>query len=123
MSNLATHEAEQAAITTSCEAGTCEHPDCKLGALELAQQISDAEGLLDDNRRRAARALLCYLPAYEDEPKASLSDFLADAMHLCDLAGWDFAELTASARRNYMLELAECGIAAHPTFARAIADA
>lgn len=29
MSNLEVHEAEQAAITAMCEAGTCDHPDCK----------------------------------------------------------------------------------------------
>lgn len=29
MSNLATHEAEQAAITALCEAGKCGHPECK----------------------------------------------------------------------------------------------
>lgn len=28
MSNLETHEAEQAAITALCEAGLCDHPEC-----------------------------------------------------------------------------------------------
>jgi len=28
MSNLETHEAEQAEITAACEAGTCGHVDC-----------------------------------------------------------------------------------------------
>jgi len=29
MSNLEEHEAEQAAITGACEAGECDHPDCR----------------------------------------------------------------------------------------------
>lgn len=29
MSNLGEHLAEQAALTALCEAGTCNHPDCK----------------------------------------------------------------------------------------------
>lgn len=124
MSSLEAHEAEQAEITASCEAGTCNHPHCKMGALELAQAIMDeTQDEPDDNRRRAARALLCYLPSYEDEPKSSLSDFLADLLHLCDLAGWDFAEIEKRARREYRSEVGILGVAADPTFARAIKDA
>jgi hypothetical protein len=29
MSNLEDHDAEQAEITAACEAGTCDHPECK----------------------------------------------------------------------------------------------
>ena len=35
MSNLETHEQEQAEITADCEAGTCEHPECKAGEVGM----------------------------------------------------------------------------------------
>ena len=33
MSNLEDHNAEQAAITAACEAGTCDHPECHKGKI------------------------------------------------------------------------------------------
>ena len=120
MSNAEDHDAEQAAITAACVAGTCDHPECNPTPCEVAQDIIDAPTDHDDNRRRAARAILCYLPAYEDEPSASLSDFLCDAMHLCDLAGWDFEQLTQVAHRNYRREVTDLGIASDNPLAEAI---
>lgn len=80
------------------------------------------QAIRDDNRRRAARALLCYSPDYDDTPQDGLSDFLSDAMHLCDLAGWDFAEICKAARRSYMVEQHDLGIAKDPALARLIAE-
>lgn len=91
-------------------------------ALDEAQRIIDEVGNDDDNRRRAARALLAVSPAYEDAPKDALCDFLADALHLCDLAGWNFAEIEKSARRNYSAEVVELGAAKDPALARAIQE-
>lgn len=117
------HEAEQAEITAACEAGTCEHPFCGMTATEAAQDIMNAtQDEPDDNRLRAARALRCYLPSYEEGPKQSLTDFLTDLLHLCDLAGWDFAEIEEDARRNYRNEVQDLGVAADPSFARVIAE-
>ena len=123
MSNLATHEAEQAEITASCEAGTCDHPYCGMSSTEAAQSIVDTTAdEPDDNRRRAARALLCYLPSYDEGPKSSLTDFMTDLLHLCDLAGWDFAETVKDARRNYQSEIGDLGVASDPAFAAIIAE-
>lgn len=119
MSNLHDHEAEQAQNTAACEAGVCDHPSCGMDVGDIAQQIMD-EVHSDDNNRRAARALLCYLPTYEEDPKTSLSDFLTDLLHLCDLAGWDFARIERDARSNYMQERADMGIADHAQLRRAI---
>lgn len=123
MSNLETHEAEQAEITAACEAGECGHPYCGMGAAEIAQHFMDGGGALDDNRQRAARAYLAFTPAYDDEPESALSDLMADLMHLCDLAGWNFAGIERAARKNYQLEVAQLGAAKDPAFSRAIAEA
>lgn len=123
MSTLEEHEAEQAEITEACTNGTCEHTFCGMTATEAAQDIMDAtEDEPDDNRRRAARALRCYLPSYEEGPKQSLTDFVTDLLHLCDLAGWDFAEIEQDARRNYRSEIGELGVAKDPAFARIIRE-
>ncbi len=117
------HEAEQAEITAACEAGTCDHPCCGMDAAEIAQHFAEGGGALDDNRQRAARAYLAFAPAYGDTPKDALSDLLADTLHLCDLAGWDFAEIEKAARRKYQVEVAELGTAQDAGFSRAIAEA
>lgn len=117
------HEAEQAEITAACEAGTCDHPYCGMNAAEIAQHFLDGGGALDDNRQRAARAYLTFAPAYGDTPKDGLGDFLADLLHLCDLAGWDFAEIEKAARRNYLAEVGELGTARDAGFSRAIQEA
>lgn len=117
------HEAEQAAITAACESGTCDHPYCGMNAADIAQHFMDGGGALDDNRQRAARAYLAFAPAYDDTPKDALSDLLADILHLCDLAGWDFAEIEGRARRNYQVEVAELGTTQDAGFSRAIQEA
>lgn len=123
MSNLETHEAEQAEITAACEAGECGHPYCGMGAAEIAQHFIDESGALDNNRQRAAHAFLTYTTTYKDAPESALSDLMADLMHLCDLAGWNFAGIERAARKNYQLEVAQLGAAKDPAFARAIAEA
>lgn len=122
MSTLETHEAEQAEITAACEAGTCDHPYCGLDFAEIAGQIMEDDEAQDTNERRAARALLAFMPSYEDTPQASIRDFLIDLMHLCDLAGWDFAEIEDDARRLYQREIGDLGPASDPAFARAIKE-
>lgn len=123
MSDLKTHEAEQAEITSRCEVGTCDHPYCGMTSTEAAQSIMDeTESAQDDNRRRAARAMLCYLPSYDEGPKTSLQDFLTDLLHLCDIAGWDFARIERDARNNYRAEAAELGVVSDPAFANIIAE-
>jgi len=123
MSTLETHQAEQAEITARCEAGECDHPYCGMDFSEAAQQIvAEATGVDSDNRRRAARALLCFSPDYDDTPRDGLSDLLSDAMHLCDLAGWDFAEICGAARRSYMVEQHDLGVASDPALKRLIQE-
>jgi hypothetical protein len=143
MSNLETHEAEQAAITAACEAGTCDHPDCAaMGAMiasreyaaqspadptpcERAQQIMDEWNQSDDdqdnNARRAARILLAIAPAYDDaDTETGIQDALSDLMHLCDLAGWSFHDMAGAAFRNYTRETLELGPAADNALCAAI---
>ena len=121
MSNLETHCAEQDAITAAYEAGEGDNRYSGMSSTEAARSIMDeTEDGPDDIRRRAARALLCYMPSYEDGPKASLADFLTDLMHLCDLAGWDFDAIERQARRHYLVEIDELGLAKDPAFAAVI---
>ncbi|MDP2047573.1 MAG: hypothetical protein Q8K33_01585 [Cypionkella sp.] len=120
MSNLEEHEAEQAAITAMCEAGTCDHPDCwgNLTPCERAEQIMDETAKMADedvdyqSHRRAARSLLCWAPAYDDDTiETGAQDMLTDFLHLCDLAGWDFADLVDRARAHYEVEVHDMGTA------------
>lgn len=111
MSNLATHEAEQAAITAACEAGVCQHPDCHQTPCERAQAIMDeTDNEPDNNARRAARIALAILPAYDnDTADQGIRDAVSDLLHLCDLMGLDFADLEADARGNYLREVQDLG--------------
>jgi hypothetical protein len=145
MSNLADHEAEQAAITAACEAGLCDHPDCAaMGAMiasrdyaaqfppaptpcERAQQIMDdtadngAEEGDYPNRRRAARVLLAIAPAYDDDTtEQGIQDAITDLMHLCDLAGWSFIDMKRAAYLNYWREVDELRIATDDALRAAI---
>ena len=122
MSNLATHEAEQAAITAVCEAGACDHPDCNPSPCDRAQEIMDeTEHDSDNNTRRAARVLLAIAPAFDDDTtEAGIQDALTNILHLCDLAGWDFAAMESEARRIYSMEVSELGLANDPALCRAI---
>ena len=79
---------------------------------ERAQEIMDETDRLGSeahdypNKRRAARAALTVLPAYDDDDAITgVKDALSDIMHLCDLAGWSFADLCESARSIYMFEV------------------
>jgi hypothetical protein len=114
MSNLATHEAEQAAITAEWETSRTELNPC-----ERAQEVMDETAQLGaedhdyPNRRRAARILLTIAPAYDDDTtEQGIEDAIADLMHLCDLAGWDFAAKCEAARANYLFEVNDLGCAA-----------
>jgi hypothetical protein len=127
MSNLATHEAEQAAITAACDAGTCDHPHCHPSPCERAQEIMDETATLGaedhdyPNVRRAARILLAIAPAYDDDTtEQGIEDAIADLMHLCDLAGWDFAAKCEAARANYIFEAQDLGTAADDALRTAI---
>lgn len=111
MSNLATHEAEQRAITEQWENCRATPTPC-----EQAQQIMDETDKLPreahdyPNRRRAARILLTIAPSYDDDDtQTGIQDALSDLMHLCDLAGWDFAKMQESARLNYTAEVQDLG--------------
>lgn len=122
MSNLATHEAEQAAITALCAAGECGHSDCNISPCNRALQIMDETRRdSDNNTRRAARVLLAIAPAFDDDTiQSGISDALTNILHLCDLAGWDFAELEEGARRTYQMEVHELGLASDETLRASI---
>jgi hypothetical protein len=106
MSNLDTHEAEQAAITAQWE--TCR---AHLTPCERAQAIMDETTDDSDlNARRAARVLLAIAPAYDDDTtKQGIIDAMTDLLHLCDLAGWSINEISIRARQNYSRELLDLG--------------
>lgn len=111
MPDLATiHEAEQRAITEAWEACRARLTPC-----EVAREIMDeTETDSDSNTRRAARVLLAIAPAYDDDTtEQGIKDALSDLMHLCDLAGWDFAAIEGAARRNYAREVLDLGIASN----------
>ena len=121
MSNLTTHEAEQDAITAAYEA------ERNFSPCERAQEVMDETQNLPatehnyHNRRRAARILLAIAPAYDDDDtKTGIQDALSDLLHLCDLAGWDFAEMTDDARRNYLAEVHDLGTATDDALRAAI---
>lgn len=113
MSSFAEHEAEQSAITAACEAGTCDHPDCKAPAspFEVAHQIIDTTSQSEDsNVRRAARAFLTVAPSYDDDTlETGITDLLTDLRHLCELSGYEWVEVVKGSERQYRDELAECG--------------
>jgi hypothetical protein len=118
MSNLETHEAEQAAITAACEALVCNHPDCHPSPCDRAQQIMDETAAAADGdgeyptKRRAARFLLAVAPAYDDFDTATgIQDAITDLFHLCDLAGWDFDDIQHRAHAGYMDERHHLGAA------------
>lgn len=122
MSNAEDHDAEQAAITAACVAGTCDHQECNPTPCEVALTImADTSENTDDNRRRAARILLAIAPAYDDDTTdQGLKDALADLLHLCDLMGLDFSDLEADARGNYLREVQDLGVASDEELRRAI---
>lgn len=122
MSNLDTHEAEQAAITAQWEASRAHITPCER-ALQIMQETEAQAAEEGDypNSRRAARALLAVYPAYDDDDTlTAISDVLSDIMHLCDAAGWDFSDIQTKAHRNYLREVNELGPAADPNLAAAI---
>lgn len=89
---------------------------------QFAQHIIDTTSQSDDsNVRRAARAFQTVAPSYDDDTLSQgISDLLCDLRHLCDIAGFSFAELDNNAHRMYLMELRDCGIAAHHEFSTAI---
>lgn len=85
---------------------------------ERAQQIMDETDRITPeahdygNRRRAARVTLTILPDYDDlDAQTGIKDALTDIMHLCDVAGWDFADLCERGRTNYLFEVEDLGVA------------
>lgn len=108
MSNLEDHLAEQDAITAASEAASV---DFTWSAAAFAIMARTAQAN-DDNARRAARALLTFFPAYDDDtPKVGMQDLLTDLAHLCDLVGWRFADIASAAQTAYDRERKECGLA------------
>lgn len=116
---LAEHIADQDEITAAIEAMHADPTPC-----ERAQQIMDeTDGEPDDNRRRAARILLAIAPAYDGYTiKQGILDAMSDLLHLCDLAGFDFAEIERDARSCYTMEVDELSTAVDQVLAEAIAD-
>lgn len=117
MSNLQDHLAEQAAITALCEAGECNHPECRKTEWHTPMEIDGT-----DNSTRAARVLQAIYPAYDDDTaETAVRDVLTDLRHLCDLMGWSFATLDQEAHRGYRIELADAsGPARNPGLQAAI---
>lgn len=73
--------------------------------------MADTNGS-DDNSRMAARVLRTIYPAYDDDTaKTAVMDCLSDLRHLCDLMGWDFADLNTHAHQNYSAEVVAHGTA------------
>ena len=99
MSTFEEHEAEQAEITAACEAGECDHPECKAESWhDVATEIFDGSVSDDKNEQRAARVTLACYPAYDDDTlETMVCDVLSDMRHLCDLMGWSFADLNKGA--------------------------
>ena len=93
-------------------------------AITRAQAIIDETRQGDDsNARRAARAMLTIFPSYDDDTlETALGDIMCDIRHLCDLAGFDFYEVEASARRGYAAELAATGLAVDVALCAAIQE-
>lgn len=122
MSNLAEHEAEQAAITALCAAGECDHPECQEETWHrLASEAFDGAVHNDNNDVRAARALMAIWPSYDDESAhQAVADILCDLRHLCDLMGWNFGETDAAGHQMYQLELQAGGIAKNAPLKSAI---
>lgn len=109
MSNLEDHLAEQDAITAASEAASVDFFTWSAAAFAIMARTAQTG---DDNTRRAARALLTYFPAYDDDtPKVGMQDLLTDLAHLCDLAGWRFADIASAAQTAYDRERKECGLA------------
>lgn len=119
MSNLSEHIAEQDALT----AAAADRGDFDPTPAERAQEIIDAAGGGEvNNTARAAMGLLAFLPSYDDDTvKVGLTDLISDLLHLCDLAGFSFAEIEKSARHNYQRELMSMGAAHDAALSKAIA--
>jgi hypothetical protein len=122
MSNLKEHVREQDEITAAWEARL--RTPC-----ERAQEIMDeTDRLAADahdypNKRRAARAALTILPAYDDDTaEVGVQDLLTDLLHLCDLAGWNFSTIKDAAHRNYNREVADLGVAADDHMRRSLQE-
>jgi hypothetical protein len=114
MSNLEDHDAEQAEITAACEAGICNHPECKPSTWHQEAQRICSDGIIhnDTNAERASKALQCVYPTYDDEDAlGSVHDVIGDLRHLCDLMGWDFHAICDKSYALYCMEVRECGIA------------
>jgi hypothetical protein len=98
----------------------CEGPDAIAEAQRIIDTISPSE---DSNTRRAARALLCVWPSYDDDTlETGLSDLMTDIRHLCDLAGLDFYAIERQGKRGYDDERHACGLAEDAALAAAIKE-
>lgn len=88
---------------------------------DVVEEIMVETRGLDDNARRAARALRTIYPEYDDDTaKTGIMDCLADIRHLCDLMGWSFAELDKDAHYNYSTEVSDFGVAEHAKLRSAV---
>lgn len=84
MSNFATHEAEQAALTALCEVGACGHADCapvkRRFSVIITRDITEScvievEAADEDEAREAALELL----PYTEEPGWAVDDCSAQS--------------------------------------------
>lgn len=107
------HQAEQEMLTQACENGGCDHADCssnKPWQQRVEEIMVATQDNTDNNNRRAVRSLRAILPEYDNFTlKSALIDALSDLRHLCDLAGWDFSEISSEAHKVYSREVVELG--------------
>jgi hypothetical protein len=147
MTSFAQHIADQEAITAEWEDTHCRIcdeeyedggdgwdgmcPTCADKAEKTGDAIERAQTIMldtinhpeDSNTRRAARALLCVWPSYDDDTlETGLSDLMTDIRHLCDLAGFDFYAIERQGKRGYDDERHACGLAEDAALAAAIKE-
>lgn len=86
-----------------------------------AHAVLNDDEKLESSERRAARAILCYFPDYDDcDAQTGMADLLTDLRHLCDLMGWSFSEIDEKAIRQHRAEVADCGYASDEKLSKAI---
>jgi|GEM_PF-1460353 len=61
--------------------------------------------LTGNSRQRAARCLQALSAYSQDDAFTTLTDFLADAMHFCDVTEHSFEQALAQSCRHYLHEI------------------
>lgn len=109
------HQLEQDQISKACEDGDCDHADCSTNKpwhQRVDEIMDETRADTDDNKRRAARVMRAIYPEYDDDTlNTAVHDVLSDLRHLCDLMGWNFAEIDAASQKTYTREVVELGTA------------